>query len=167
AALSILSAAAPMFFMGEEVVAQKHCRFDNIADSKEDLHGERAGAGARMFRYYQDLIRLRRVNPAARARHLDVVHAHGPTRVIAFARREGSNELLVVASLNNHPFEHGYVIQTAPDRLPAGGWQETFNSDAGIYGGRDVGNYGGVIPSDGGRIELRLPANGVLVLQRR
>jgi 1,4-alpha-glucan branching enzyme len=167
ASLSILSAATPMFFMGEEIVAQKLCKFDNIATSKEDLLGERAGAGATMFRFYQDLIRIRRANPAVRSRHLDVIHAHGPTRVIAFTRRLGSNELLVVASLNNHPFVDGYVIQTEPDRLPAGAWQETFNSDATLYGGNNVGNYGTAIPSSGGRIELRIPANGLLVLQRR
>ena len=57
-----------MFFMGEEIVAQKSYRYDNISQSKEDLQGERAGAGARMFRFYQDLIRLRRANPAVRSR---------------------------------------------------------------------------------------------------
>jgi 1,4-alpha-glucan branching enzyme len=167
AALSILSAATPMFFMGEEIVAQKPCKFNNIAASKEDLFGERAGAGSHMFRYFQDLIRLRRANPAVRSRHLDVVHAWGPTRVIAFTRRRGSNELLVVASLNNHPFDDGYVIQTGPDRLPAGAWQETFNSDAAIYGGGNVGNYGAAVPCSDGRIQLRIPANGLLVFQRR
>ena len=91
AALSILSAATPMFFMGEEIVAQKRCKFDNIATSKEDLRGERAGDGARMFRYYQDLIRLRRANPAVRSHSIDIVHAHGTNRVIAFTRRQGSN----------------------------------------------------------------------------
>ncbi|MEJ7810742.1 MAG: alpha-amylase family glycosyl hydrolase [Gemmatimonadaceae bacterium] len=167
AGLCILSAATPMFFMGEEIVAEKRCKFDNIGESKEDLLGGRAGAGARMFRYYQDLIRLRRSNPAVRSRHLDVVHALDGTRVLAFTRRQGSYELLVVASLANHPFTSGYVIETAPDRLPAGEWQETFNSDAAVYGGRDVGNYGAAVPCVGGRITLRIPANGVLVLQRR
>jgi hypothetical protein len=33
-----------MFVMGEEIVAQKSVRYDNIDQSKEDLHGERAGA---------------------------------------------------------------------------------------------------------------------------
>lgn len=167
AGLSLLSAATPMFFMGEEIVAQKSCKYDNIGTSKEDLSGERAGAGSEMFRYYQDLIRLRRANPAVRSHQLEVVHAWGPTRVIAFTRRQGSNQLLVVASLNNRPFEDGYVIHTDAGRLPPGGWQETFNSDAGIYGGGNVGNYGAVIPSTDGRIQLRLPANGLLVLQRR
>jgi 1,4-alpha-glucan branching enzyme len=166
AGLSLLSAGAPMFFMGEEVVAQKPVRYDNIATSREDLHGERAGAGAKMFRYYQDLIRLRRSNPAARSHHIDVVHALGSSRVIAFTRRQGSNDLLVVACLRNAPYADGYVIQTDEGRLPSGGWQETFNSDAGIYGGASVGNFGAVIPASGGRIGLRLPANGLLVLQR-
>jgi len=165
--LSMLSAATPMFLMGEEIVAQKQYRFDNVGASKEDLFGERAGAGGTMFRFYQDLIRLRRANPAVRSRHIDVVHAHGPTRVIAFTRRDGQREVLVVASLNNRPFPDGYVIQSDPDRVPAGLWQETFNSDAAIYGGSNVGNFGAAIPASDGRLELRIPANGFLVLQKR
>ena len=67
--LSMLSAGTPMFFMGEEIVAQRSYRFDNVSHSKEDLAGERVGAGARMFRFYQDLIRMRRANrPSAPAR---------------------------------------------------------------------------------------------------
>ena len=96
-----------------------------------------------------------------------MIHAWNPSRVIAFTRREGSNDLLVIACLSNSPYLDGYVIDTADNRLPSGGWQETFNSDAGIYGGKDVGNFGAVIPVSDGRIQLRLPANGILVLQRR
>jgi len=165
--LSLLSAGTPMFCMGEEIVAQKLYKHNNIAHSKEDLQGERSGAGAKMFRFYQDLIRLRRANPAARSHHLDILHAYDPTRVIAFTRRQGNNELLIVASLNNHPFLDGYVLQTQPDRLASGLWQETFNSDAAIYGGSNVGNFGAAIPADNGRIQLRIPANGFLVLQKR
>jgi 1,4-alpha-glucan branching enzyme len=166
AGLAILAAGAPMFFMGEEVVAQKPVKYDNIGKSKEDLHGERTGDGAKMFRYYQDLIRVRRSNPAAKSHHLDVIHALGSSRVIAFTRRQGSNELLVIACLSNAPYWDGYVIETGVDRLRSGGWQETFNSDAGIYGGEGIGNFGAVIPVSAGRIQLRLPANGMLVLQR-
>ncbi len=166
AGLSILSAGAPMFFMGEEIVAQKSVRYDNIDKSKEDLHGERAGAGAKMFRYYQDLIRLRRSNPAAQSHHLDVIHVLGSSRVIAFTRRQGRNQLLIIVSLSNTSYGNGYILQTDPSRLPDGGWQETFNSDAKIYGGHNVGNFGTVIPASGGRIQLRLPANGMLVFQR-
>jgi 1,4-alpha-glucan branching enzyme len=167
AGLTLLSAATPMFFMGEEIVARNTVKYHNTATSKEDLHGERARGGALMFRFYQDLVRLRRTNPAIRSRHLDVVHALDSTRVLAFTRRRGANELLIVASLNNTAFENGYVIQTDVERLPPGHWQETFNSDAAIYGGGNVGNYGAAIPSTEGRIQLRIPANGFLVLQKR
>jgi 1,4-alpha-glucan branching enzyme len=167
AGLSLLSAATPMFFMGEEIAAQKPCKYNNTSVSKEDLHGARGDAGGRMFRYYQDLIRLRRANPAVRSSHLDVVHALNGTRVIAFTRRHAGNDLLIVASLNNHPFTDGYVIRTDPHRLPVGEWQETFNSDGAVYGGNDVGNYGAAIPCSGGSIQIRIPANGLLVLQRR
>jgi 1,4-alpha-glucan branching enzyme len=73
------------------------------------------------------------------------VHASDPNRVIAFTRRDGQTEVLVVASLNNHPFQNGYRIETDPNRLPAGSWRETFNSDSDIYGGANVGNLGAAI----------------------
>jgi 1,4-alpha-glucan branching enzyme len=133
--LSMLSAGTPMFFIGEEVVAQRDYRFDNLGQSKENLAGERAGAGARMFRFYQDLIRMRRANRALRSRQVDMTHASDSNRVIAFTRRDGQTDVLVVASLNNHSFQNGYRIQTDPGRLPAGLWRETFNSDSAIYGG--------------------------------
>ncbi|MGH2721637.1 MAG: alpha-amylase family glycosyl hydrolase [Actinomycetota bacterium] len=165
--LALLSAATPMFFMGEEVVAQKPYRYDNVAQSKEDLFGEREGLGARMFRFYQDLIRLRHANAAVRSHAIDILHVHDANRVLAFTRREGTSDLLVVASLNNRPFSDGYVIATSPDRLLPGSWQETFNSDSSHYGGADVGNGGNALPAAGGRIDVRLPANGFVVLQRR
>jgi 1,4-alpha-glucan branching enzyme len=166
AGLSILSAGTPMFFMGEEIVARRPCRYDNIAESKEDLFGERNGEGGRMFRYYQDLIRLSRDSRAIRSHNIDVVHAYNPTRVIAFTRSNGTSKLLVVAGLNNSPFIDGYVIQSTPDRLESGEWREIFNSDSSLYGGDDTGNFGVAIPVRDGRIELRVPANGVLVLHR-
>jgi 1,4-alpha-glucan branching enzyme len=73
----------------------------------------------------------------------------------------------VVVSLNNQPFLNGYVIQSHADRLPSGLWQETFNSDAAIYGGSNVGNFGAAVPAHDGQIQLRIPAIGFLVLQRR
>jgi 1,4-alpha-glucan branching enzyme len=119
-----------------------------------------------MFRFYQDLIRLRKANPAIRSSRLEIVHALGQTRVLAFTRRQGGNELLIVASLNNRPFD-GYVVRTEAERLPDGPWQETFNSDAALYGGQDFGNFGAAVPCGHGEIRLRIPANAFLVLQRR
>ena len=74
--------------------------------------------------------------------------------------------LLVAASFANHPFLDGYVIQTDPWRLPDGAWREIFNSDATVYGGNGIGNFGADIPAAGGRFQARLPAAGFLVFQK-
>jgi 1,4-alpha-glucan branching enzyme len=164
-ALSLFSAGAPMFFMAEEVGAQRPYRYDTFMANREDIAGERAGNGARLFRFYQDAIRFSRRHRAARARSIDVIHVNDAGRVIAFRRSAGSDELLVVASLNKRAFD-AYVIQTDAGRLPDGGWRELFNSDAAIYGGDNVGNLGADLPAGGGRIQLRVPANAILILQK-
>jgi 1,4-alpha-glucan branching enzyme len=164
--LSLLSAGTPMFFMGEEIGARQPYRFDDFMSHREDLGGERSGDGARLFRFYQDLIRFSRRHPATRAQAIDVVHALGATRVIAFTRMAGSDRLLVVASLRNQPFLDGYVIQTDPSRLPDGAWREVFNSDASIYGGANIGNFGADMPVVGGRFQARVPAVGFVVFQK-
>jgi 1,4-alpha-glucan branching enzyme len=165
-ALSLLSAGTPMFFMGEEIVAQQLYKYNNILAAREDLARERTGNGSRMFRYYQDLIRLRAKHPAIRSRQIDIVHAHNANRVIAFTRRDGSNELLMVTSLNNSPYANGYVLETDADRLPAGSWREIFNSDSALYGGNNIGNSAAALPCQNGRIEVIIPANGFLVFQK-
>jgi 1,4-alpha-glucan branching enzyme len=164
--LSLLSAGTPMFFMGEEVGAAKPYRFNDFLQNREDLAGLRAGSGARLFRYYQDLIRFSRRHPAARSPDLDIVHVLGGNRLIAFTRSAGTEKLLVIASLRNQPFLDGYVIQTDPGRLPDGPWREIFNSDAAEYGGGDIGNFGADVPAAGGRFQARVPANGLLVFQK-
>jgi 1,4-alpha-glucan branching enzyme len=164
--LALLSAASPMFFMGEEIGAQKVYKFDSFLANRENLFGERAGNGAKLFRFYQDLIRFGRRHPATRSHEIDIIHALGSNRLIAFTRWSGSDALLVVASLRNQPFLDGYIIQTDPSRLADGPWREVFNSDAGLYGGNGVGNFGADVPVSGGRIQVRVPANGFLVFQK-
>ena len=163
--LSLLSAGTPMFFMAEEIGAQKLYRYDSFMANREDIASERAGNGARLFRFYQDAIRFSRRHPAVRVPTVDIVHVNGDGRVIAFRRSAGSDELLVVASLGNDVFD-SYVIQTEASRLPDGGWTELFNSDASIYGGNDVGNFGATLLAASGRMQLRIPANGLLVFAR-
>ncbi len=164
--LSFLSAGTPMFFMGEEIGAQKPYTFDRFMSNREDLMGERASNGARMFRFYQDAIQFSRRHPATRSTEIDIVHALGVNRVIAFARSAGTDKLLVIASLCNQPFLDGYVIQTDLSRLPDGLWREVFNSDASLYGGHDIGNFGADVPAAGGRFQIRVPANGFLIFQK-
>lgn len=164
--LSLFSAGSPMFFMGEEIGAQKPYRFDTFNHNREDLTGERAGNGAKLFRFYQDVIRFSRRHAASRSQEIDIIHALASNRVIAFTRSAGSDKLLIVVSLRNQPFSDGYVIQTDSSRLPDGLWREVFNSDASIYGGNDIGNFGADVPTVNGRLQSRIPANGFLVFQR-
>ena len=51
------------------------------------------------------------------------------SRVIAFKRWLGHEQVLIIASLNNTPFDH-YTIYCDSYRLPTGGWKEIFNSDS-------------------------------------
>jgi 1,4-alpha-glucan branching enzyme len=163
--LSLLSAGTPMFFMGEEVGAQKPYRYDTFMANREDIAGDRLASGARLFRFYQDAIRFSRRHSAVRARGIDVIHVNDGGRVIAFRRSTGSDELLIVASFNNRVFEE-YVIQSDSWRLPGGEWRELFNSDAAIYGGANVGNLGGDVPVQDGRLKICLPANSFVVFGR-
>jgi 1,4-alpha-glucan branching enzyme len=164
--LTVLSAGTPMFFMGEEIGAQKPYTFDRFMDNRENLAGDRGGQGAQMFRFYQDIIRFSKRHPATRSGEIDIIHASGSNRILAFTRSAGSDSLLVVASLRNQPFLDGYVIQTESSRLQDGAWHEVFNCDAALYGGNNVGNLGADIPVLGGRIQARIPANGFLVFQK-
>jgi 1,4-alpha-glucan branching enzyme len=161
-ALSALSAATPLFFMGEEVGAAEPYRHDDFLLHKEDLAGLRRGAGRHLFRFYQDLIALRKRERALRTRAIRIVHVHDDNRVIAFERGLGAGRMLVVASLNNRPFDAGYRIDGVED----GPWREVLNSDSHLYGGRDVGNGGATLQAGGGVLDVVLPARGVIVLQR-
>jgi 1,4-alpha-glucan branching enzyme len=163
--LSLLSAGTPMFFMGEEVGATQPYRWNDFIDHREDLAGLRAGDGAKLFRFYQDLIRFSRRHPAVRVQGIDVVHVNEAGRVIAWRRSTGTDELLIVANLANQAYDE-YGIATDPSRLPDGAWRELFNSDSSLYGGSDFGNLGLDLIAAGGRISLRLPAVGLLAFAK-
>jgi 1,4-alpha-glucan branching enzyme len=159
--MAALSAGTPMFLMGEEIGGAKYFRYDNFALNKEDLVGGRTGVGKALFRFYQDLIAMVNARAAARSRSIDVIYTHNDNRVIAFMRSSGSERLLVMASLNDAPFDHGYVMGA-----PAGGWREIFNSDAAIYGGDNVGNGGATLQVSNGVINAAIPAHGFVVFEK-
>jgi 1,4-alpha-glucan branching enzyme len=161
-----LSAGTPMFLMGEEIGAAKYFRYNDFFANKEDLIGERTGNGQFLFRFYQDLIRLLTSNPAARSRTLDVIYRHNNHRVIAFTRSTPDQQLLILASLNDAAFDHGYVVGTDSGRLKGGGWREIFNSDAAIYGGENVGNGSATLQVSGGQINAVIPAHGFVVFEK-
>jgi 1,4-alpha-glucan branching enzyme len=87
--------------------------------------------------------------------------------VVAFGRvtEDGRDVLICVANLSPVP-RHGYRVG-----LPRSGhWREAINTDADVYGGSGVGNFGGVdaepVPWHGQAFsaELALPPLGVLWL---
>ena len=162
AGLTILAAGTPMFFMGEEVCAANPYRYNDFVDFKEDYAAMRQGAGARMFRYYQDLIRLRIFSPALRSLGIELVFTHNEDRILAFRRWSGVEEYLVVASLNNKAFEEGYPL--AHETLAGKSWREILNSDDDVYGGSEVLNPEVLVGGEGFR--PRLPACGITVFAR-
>ncbi|HEX3440341.1 MAG TPA: glycosidase, partial [Pseudolabrys sp.] len=49
AAMTLLSAGTPMFFMGEEIGAQKPYRYNDFAENREDILGEAVGSNLRAW----------------------------------------------------------------------------------------------------------------------
>lgn len=152
-AMAVLSAGTPMLLAGDEVGATKLMKHDDPLGSKEDLLGQRAADGAKLFACYSDLIKLRLRQPALRSRRIAIIRTDNEQRLIAFTR--GDRELLVVGTPANQPRTQGISVD--------GEWQEIFNTDSVFYGGDNVGNAGNVLrPRDG----VIVPANGVVVLRR-
>ncbi len=163
AGMTILSAGTPMFFMGEEVCAFKPYRHDDFLANREDYHALRDGQGAGMFRYYQDLIRLRRENPALRSSSIAILKVHNAQRILAWHRWLGDKEFVIIANLSNKPFANGYGISHR--NLKGKTWVEVCNSDAPLYGGGGVGNHEALDSADGA-MTVRIPASGLVVLAR-
>ena len=79
---------------------------------------------------------------------------------------DGSPATLVVCNFTPGP-QHGYRVGVPHE----GAWSEVLNSDAGSYGGSNVGNGGAIqaeaIPSHGfaNSLSLTLPPLATLILQ--
>lgn len=160
AGLTIVSAGTPMFFMGEEVGAANPYRYNDFLEYKEDYQTLRGTTGARMFRFYQDLIRVRMWSPALRSPSVELVHTDNKNRILAFRRWSGDEEYLVIASLNNLAFQDGYPV--THDSLTGKTWLEVINSDDEVYGGSEVLNPEALV--GGPDFKPRLPACGLTVL---
>jgi 1,4-alpha-glucan branching enzyme len=167
AALTLLSAGTPMFLFGEEVGASRPFLYGQVLEQRQDLLGLRHSHGAALFRYYQALIRLRLdpARPALRSTQIEVVHSHDADRVLAFRRWLQLENYLVLASLNNQPFQSP-AYSFASNRLGQENWREIFNSNSASFGGDDLGNGGAVQRGGDGRLACVLPANSVLVFER-
>jgi len=165
AGITLLSAGVPMFLFGEEAGAQKKFLYDHVLENREDYDALRKGSGRFLFEYYRQLIRLRLAHAGLKSPNIDVLLTHNEHRLVLFHRWGGGEDFLVVASLNNQPFNNPDYLFRA-DRLPIGRWREIFNSDAAMFGGNNVGNLGRTIDNSAGSFACVAPANGLIVFQR-
>ena len=117
AGMTLLSAGTPMFFMGEEIGAQKFYRYNDFMQNREDIIGDFTGTGAALFRYYQDLIRLSETSAAIRSRNIEVSITDDANRVIAFHRWDASANSSSSDAANAGFPTNGYWIHG--DRLGA------------------------------------------------
>jgi 1,4-alpha-glucan branching enzyme len=162
AAITLFSAGTPMFLFGEEIGAVQPFRHDDFLAHREDLLGDRKGVGRRLYEFYKDAIRLRLRYAGLRGSELEVLHTHNEARVIAFRRFRGPEELVVVGSLANQPHDP-YLLEHA--LFGEACWREVFNTDSPRYGGVGVCNPE-PLAAQAGKLTLRLPPRGVLVLRR-
>jgi 1,4-alpha-glucan branching enzyme len=162
AGMTLLSAGTPMFLMGEEIGAVKAFTYDGFLENREDLLGERNGAGRFLFRFYRDLIRLRRRHSTFTTANIETVFVHNADRVVVFRRWKGPEHYLVIATLNDFGWPDGY--QVASPAVATGNWREIFSSDLEAYDGTGVTNEGEIAVVDG-KITVKVPARGFIVLR--
>lgn len=162
AGLTFLSAGAPMFLMGEEVGAAKDFTYDGFMENREDLHGQRQGEGRYLFRFYADIIRLRRRHRALATTNIEIMNVHNADRMLAFHRWRGPEHYLVVSTLSDTGYPDGYAINVPADAH--GRWRQIFTSDAAIYGGDGVTNDDELTVSDN-QLSIKVPARGFIVLR--
>jgi 1,4-alpha-glucan branching enzyme len=158
-----------LLFMGGEIGQVREWSHDREVDWH--LLGNPGHAG--LQRLVGDLNRLYAREPALHRTDTDptgfswVIGDDAEDSVFAFERRaEGADPLLVVLNMTPIP-RHGFRIGVPH----AGPWRERINTDAGTYGGGNVGNDGAVmtqaIAGHGHpqSLELVLPPLAALVLQ--
>jgi 1,4-alpha-glucan branching enzyme len=157
-----------LLFMGGEFGQRREWQHDESLEWHVLQYPLHAG----VQRWVGDLNRLLRATPSLH--ELDFVEGgfqwvdcdDADVSVIAFLRKSRSGEpALVVCNFTPVPRE-AYRLG-----VPRGGvWQERLNSDAGVYGGSDLGNLGALsttpTPSHGQSqsLSLRLPPLAIVVL---
>lgn len=111
------------------------------------------------YNFCRDVIKLRQSSCAFDGdAEVHRVYTHNANSVLAFTRKKGDQEYLVIGSFNKNNLQD-YNIP-----LQGGKWQLVFNSDADYYGGE---NYGSKIHVDGNpHSRFDIPKGGMLVYKR-
>ena len=159
-----------LLFMGDEIGQWHEWNHDGSIDW--DLLQVPAHEGVR--RLLEDLNKLYRENPAMHQLDFDpngfgwLDPNDSENSVLSFLRRSRDADDVIIAIFNGTPVpRHNYRIGV-PEM---GAWDEILNSDAELYGGSGVGNYGQVdttpVPWHGQprSIKLSIPPLGALFLR--
>ncbi len=162
--------AKKLIFMGDEIGQWHEWNHDGSIDW--DLLQVPAHEGVR--RLLEDLNKLYRENPAMHQLDFDpngfgwLDPNDSENSVLSFLRRSRDADDVIIAIFNGTPVpRHNYRIGV-PEM---GAWDEILNSDAELYGGSGVGNYGQVdttpVPWHGQprSIKLSIPPLGALFLR--
>lgn len=167
--LLLTAPGIPMLFMGQEFLEDKFWSdgpdtsafiwWDGLA---EDPHM------ANHLRFTQDLLNVRRQQPALRGEAINVFYVHEDDRIIAWHRwLEGMGcDVVMVASLSEATFSN-YQLG-----MPQGGeWREVFNSDVyDHYPNPQTAGNGGTLFAGGASMHglpcsatVVIPANSIMV----
>jgi 1,4-alpha-glucan branching enzyme len=160
-----------LLFQGDEIAQWREWKHDESVD----WHLLQWESHSGMQRLVGDLNRLLKQEPALHQLDFEWtgfewLELHDwENSVLAFVRRarDPGDEIVVVCNFTPVP-RYGYRVG-----VPHGGfYREILNTDAGIYGGSNMGNEGGTWAHEGqhaGRpfhLNLRIPPLGVLFLKR-
>jgi 1,4-alpha-glucan branching enzyme len=172
-AVLLTAPGIPMLFMGQEFLEDQQWSDDPKSANHIDWDGLLSGQQPLVdhLRFTQDVIRVRRRQPALRGPCVRAFHVHNENRILAFHRwLDGcGRDVIVIASLYDSTY-YDYRIGFPT----AGRWFEVFNSD--VYDNwvnpAVVGN-GGVIEATGppfhgfeASCAIVIPANAVVVFAR-
>jgi len=156
-----------LLFMGGEFGQKREWQHEESLEWSVLQYPHHAG----LRRWVEDINRFYRSEPALYQKDFSqdgfqwVDCNDAEKSVVSFVRRgHGPHDTLLVVCNFTPVVRENYLVG-----VPAGGyWQEVLNSDAGLYGGSDVGNFGGMeaAPVAAGNmyhsLMLRLPPLGVL-----
>ena len=163
--MTLLSPGIPAMLMGSEWLEDAPFGSSDISNR---IDWSKQTAYAPFYKYFRDLIALRRADPMLRADvpH-GVFHLDDSRNVIAYERTEGSAEHTVVIANFGAADLHNFRIG-----LPSGAaWREALNSQAAVYAGSGLENAGAIIPAaiaaDGypQSATIELPARALVVLR--
>jgi maltooligosyltrehalose trehalohydrolase len=156
--IGMLSPGMPMMFQGEESLATNNFKWGipSTWDNGWDWMDQPDSPRFKHHAFTKDLLHLRKSSDAFDAdSQATRVYTHELDSVLAYSRKIGDEEFLVVASLNKEALEN-YALPVE------GRWSVALNSDDPKYGGE--GRFSSTEMSDG-RVDLA-PAS-VVVLRKR